>query len=93
MGRIDTCLKHNIMLTTRFAVRIKSLGFVRSKLNLAHPLTKSLNTKLVEETLKMMKLMSNIRFKSNDNPTYKNGDLTKVGLGIKSFVDYNMLYY
>lgn len=39
-----------------------------------------------------MKLMSNIQFKSDDNPTYKNGDLAKVGLGIKSFVDYNMFF-
>lgn len=80
------------MCQLRFAIRIKSLGFVRSRLYLAHPLTKSLNKKLVEKTFKGMKLMSNIQFKSDDNPTYKNGDLAKVGLGIKSFVDYNMFF-
>ena len=47
-----------------------SLEFVRSELNLADPLTKPLNKKLVEETLRGMGFMPIIEVKSGGNPTY-----------------------
>ena len=50
--------------------RIIFLEFVKSKLNLANPLTKPLNKKLVEETSRGVRLMSNIEVNSDGNPTY-----------------------
>ena len=47
-----------------------SLEFVRSKLNLADHLTKSLNKKLVEETSRRMGLMPITEVNSGGNPTY-----------------------
>ena len=47
-----------------------SLEFVRSKLNLADHLTKSLNKKLVEETSRRTGLMPITEVKSGGNPTY-----------------------
>ena len=51
-------------------IRIISLKFVRSKLNLTDPLTKSLNKKLVEETSRGMRLMPITEVKSDGNLTY-----------------------
>ena len=46
-----------------------SLDFVRSKLNLADPLTKPLNIKLVEKTSRGMGLLPIIEVKGDSNPT------------------------
>ena len=50
--------------------RVISLEFVRLELNLADHLTKPLNKKLLEETSRMMGLMSITEVKSGGNPTY-----------------------
>ena len=62
-------LRHNIVRRL-LEIRIISLKFVRSKLNLTDPLTKSLNKKLVEETSRGMRLMPITEVKSDGNPTY-----------------------
>ena len=70
------------------------MEFVRLELNLANPLTKPLNKKLVEETSRGMRLMSNIEVNSDGNPTYQNGGLMKqdhIGNN-KSLVDCEMFY-
>ncbi|KAL6339065.1 hypothetical protein AAG906_024216 [Vitis piasezkii] len=56
--------------TPSMSMRVISLDFVRSKLNLADPLTKPLNKKLVEETSRGMGLMPITEVKSCGNPTY-----------------------
>ena len=60
-------LRHNIVRRL-LEIRIISLKFVRSKLNLTYPLTKSLNKKLVEETSRKMRLMSITKVESGGNP-------------------------
>ena len=51
-------------------IRVIFLKFVRSELNLADPLTKPLNKKLVEETSRKMRLMPITEVKRGGNPTY-----------------------
>ena len=46
-----------------------SLNFVRSELNLANPLTKPLNRKIVEQTLRGIGLLPIIEVKGDGNPT------------------------
>ncbi|KAL6318624.1 hypothetical protein AAG906_000702 [Vitis piasezkii] len=62
-------LRHNIVRQL-LETWIIFLEFVRSKLNLVDPLTKPLNKKLVEETLRGMGLMPITEVKSGGNPTY-----------------------
>ena len=62
-------LRHNIVRQL-LETRVISLEFVRSKLNLADPLTKPLNKKIVEETSRGMRLMPITEVKSGGNPTY-----------------------
>ena len=62
------CLRHNIVRLLETGVIF--LEFVRSELNLADHLTKPLNKKLVEETSRMMGLMSITEVKSGGNLTY-----------------------
>ena len=59
-------LRHNIVRRL-LEIRIISLKFVRSKLNLTYPLTKSLNKKLVEETSREVGLMLITEVKSGGN--------------------------
>ena len=75
--------------------RVISLNFVRSKLNFADPLTKLLNRKLMEQTLRGMRLFPIIEVKGDCNPTCYNGDPMKwVHMGNnKSLVDYKLLYH
>ena len=47
-----------------------SLDFVRLELNLANPLTKPLNRKLVEQTSRGMRLFPITEVKGDGNPTY-----------------------
>ena len=61
------CLRHNIVQEL-LEIRVISLEFVRSELNLADPLTKPLNKKLVEETSRKMGLMSITKVESGGNP-------------------------
>ena len=61
--------RHNIV-QQQLEIGIISLEFVRLELNLADPLTKSLNKKLVEETSREMGLMPITKVKSGGNPTY-----------------------
>ena len=63
------CLRHNIVLHL-LETGVISLEFVMSKLNLANPLTKPLNKKLVEETSRGMGLIPITEVKSGGNPTY-----------------------
>ena len=63
------CLRHNIVWQL-LETRVISLEFVRSELNLANPLTKPLNKKLVEETSRRIGLMPITEVKSGGNPTY-----------------------
>ena len=62
-------LRHNIVWQL-LETRVISLDFVRSELNLADPLTKPLNRKLVEQTSRVMRLLLIIEVKGDDNPTY-----------------------
>ncbi|KAJ9684091.1 hypothetical protein PVL29_016537 [Vitis rotundifolia] len=62
-------LRHNIVRQL-LETGVISLEFVRSELNLADPLTKPLNKKLVEETSRGMGLMPTTEVKSCGNPTY-----------------------
>ena len=62
-------LRHNIVQQL-LETGVISLEFVRSKLNLADHLTKSLNKKLVEETSRRMGLMPITEVNSGGNPTY-----------------------
>ncbi|RVW43650.1 Retrovirus-related Pol polyprotein from transposon TNT 1-94 [Vitis vinifera] len=62
-------LRHNIVRQL-LETGVISLEFVRSELNLADPLTKPLNKKLVEETSRGMGLMPITEVKSGGNPTY-----------------------
>ena len=51
-------------------IGVISLKFVRLELNLVDPLTKPLNKKLVEETLRRVGLMPITKVKSGGNTTY-----------------------
>ena len=62
-------LRHNIVRQL-LETGVISLEFVRSELNLADPLTKPLNKKLVEETSRGMGLMPITEVKSGGNLTY-----------------------
>ena len=62
-------LRHNIVWQL-FETEVISLEFVRLELNLADPLTKSLNKKLVEEKSRGMRVMPIIEVKSGGNRTY-----------------------
>jgi hypothetical protein len=46
-----------------------SLHYVRSEINLADPLTKPLNRKIVENTSRGMRLVPNTKIESDGNPT------------------------
>ena len=61
--------RHTIMWQL-LETRIITLDFVRLWLNLVVPLTKPLNRKLIEESLRRMKLTSNIKVKNDGNPNY-----------------------
>ena len=63
------CLRHNIVRLL-LEIGVIFLEFVRSKLNLLDPLTKPLNKKLMEETLRGMRLMHITEVKSGGNPIY-----------------------
>ncbi|CAB4309403.1 unnamed protein product [Prunus armeniaca] len=67
------CLRHNIVRQL-LEIWVISLQFVRSELNLADPLTKSLCRKLVSNTLRGMGLISISTVNSDGNPTNVNGD-------------------
>ena len=62
-------LRHDIVRQL-LETGVISLEFVRSELNLADPLTKPLNKKLLEETSRGMRLMPITEVKSGGNPTY-----------------------
>ena len=62
-------LRHNIVWQL-LEIGVISLEFVRLELNLADPLTKPLNKKLVEETSRGMGLMPITEVKSGGNLTY-----------------------
>ena len=62
------CLRHNIVRQL-LETGVISLEFVRLKLNV-DPLTKTLNKKLVEETLRGIRLMPITEVKSGGKPTY-----------------------
>ena len=57
------CLRHNIVRQL-LEIRVISLEFVRSELNLVDLLIKPLNKKLVEETSRGMRLMPITKVKS-----------------------------
>ena len=61
-------LRHNIVQQL-LEIRIISLEFVRPELNLVDPLTKPLNRKLMEETLRGIELMPITKVKSDGYPT------------------------
>ena len=61
-------LRHNIMLHF-LKIGVISLHFVRSELNLADPLTKPLNRKLVEQTSRGMRLFTITKAKGDGNLT------------------------
>ena len=63
------CLRHNIVRQL-LETRVISLDFVRSELNLADPLTKPLNRKLVEQTSRGMGLLPIKEVKGDGNLTY-----------------------
>ena len=62
-------LRHNIVRQL-IETWVISLEFVRPKLNLANPLTKPLNKKLVEKISRGLGLMPITEVKSGGNPTY-----------------------
>lgn len=62
--------RHNIVWQL-LEIDIISLEFVRSDLNLVNPLTKSLNRKLMKETLSGIGLMPNAEVKSDGHPTIR----------------------
>ena len=62
-------LRHNIVRQL-LEIRVISLEFVRSELNLVDPLTKPLTKKLMEEISRGMRLMPITEVKSGGNPTY-----------------------
>ena len=62
-------LRHNIVQQL-LETGVISLDFVRSELNLADPLTKPLNRKLLKQTSKGMRLLPIIEVKGDGNPTY-----------------------
>ena len=62
-------LRHNIV-RQMLETRVISMDFVNSELNLADPLTKPLNRKPVEQTLRGSGLLSTTEVKSDGSQTY-----------------------
>ena len=61
-------LRHNIVRQL-LEIKVISLDFFRSELNLIDPLTKPLNRKLVEQTSRGMRLLPITKVKGDSKPT------------------------
>ncbi|RVW42655.1 hypothetical protein CK203_098274 [Vitis vinifera] len=75
-------LRHNIVQEL-LEIRVISLEFVRLELNLANPLTKPLNKKLVEETSRWMRLMPITEVKGGEHTLWIH--LYESGGGVASY--------
>ncbi|KAL6347190.1 hypothetical protein AAG906_012771 [Vitis piasezkii] len=75
-------LRHNIVQEL-LEIRVISLEFVRSELNLVDPLTKPLNKKLVEETSRWMGLMPITEVKGGEHTLWIH--LYESGGGVASY--------